>query len=297
MVSDHLERVVGKVASVCFARRRADKILEQVNIVVGMHVLQYCCDALQPHASIHRWLGQRVQHTVLIAVVLHEYQVPDFNIAITIGLRTARRAAPNIRPMVVKNFRTGTTWTSVCHLPEIIGCIARAMIVTDTYNALDRHAHFIRPDVISLIILGVNCYPQLVSWQLINLSKQFPGIFDCTVFKIVPKAEITQHLEKCMMPRGITHILQVVVLTTRAYTPLRRRSAYIRTLIVAEEAVFELHHAGVGEQQCRIIARHQWTGRHDSVLFGGKIIQKFQTDFAAVHLFTNLKKSNYSYIS
>ena len=259
-------------------------------------MLQYCRDALQSHASIHRWLGQRMQHTAFITVVLHKYQVPNFNIAITIGLRTARRATPNIRSMVVENFRTWAAWAGISHLPEIIGSIARALVITDTHNTLDGYTYLIGPNAISFIILGINGYPKLVSWQLINLSKQFPGIFDGTVLKIIPKAEITQHLEKCVVPRGITHVFQVVVLTTCTHTTLRRRSAYIRTLVMAEETVFELHHTRVSEQQCRVIARHQWTGRHDSVLFGGKVIQKFQTDFAAVHLFTNLKKNNYFYV-
>ena len=39
-----------------------DQVLEQVDLVVGMHVLQHRGDALEAHAGVDRRLGQRMHH-------------------------------------------------------------------------------------------------------------------------------------------------------------------------------------------------------------------------------------------
>ena len=55
-----------------------------------MHMLQHRRNTLQPHAGIHRGLGQRMQHKVVAAflfIVLHEHEIPDFDVAVAIGIR------------------------------------------------------------------------------------------------------------------------------------------------------------------------------------------------------------------
>src|SRR5574341_832227 len=52
-------------------------------------------------------------------------------------------------------------------------------------------------------------------------------------------------------------VLQVVVLSAGAKRALRGRGAVVGTLLLAEEDVLELHHAGVDEQQRRIARRHE----------------------------------------
>src|SRR5260370_1074348 len=42
----------------------------------------------------------------------------------------------------------------------------------------------------------------------------------------------------------------------------------------AGEDVLELHHAGIGEQQCRIVSRHERARRHDLVLVAREIVEK-----------------------
>src|SRR6185437_4126504 len=44
---------------------------------------------------------------------------------------------------------------------------------------------------------------------------------------------------------------------------LRGRGAGVVALLSAGEDVLELHHAGIGEEQRRVVARHQGRGRHD----------------------------------
>src|SRR5690606_13164412 len=59
MVSINLERVVGQVAGAGLARCGFDQALEQIDVVIGMHVLQYCGNALQTHAGVDTGAWQR----------------------------------------------------------------------------------------------------------------------------------------------------------------------------------------------------------------------------------------------
>ncbi len=67
------------------------------------------------------------------------------------------------------------------------------------------------------------------------------------------------------MTRGVTHILQVIVLAARAHTLLRRHSALIGPLLQPQKGLFELIHASIGEQQGGIVCRHQRTRVHARV--------------------------------
>src|SRR5690606_39983416 len=61
-------------------------------------------------------------------------------------------------------------------------------------------------------------------------------------------------------------ILEVVVLAAGAHAALRAGSAGIWPLLAPQEDVLELDHAGVGEQQGRIVRRHQRTDRKSTRL-------------------------------
>src|SRR5690606_22741051 len=55
--------------------------------------------------------------------------------------------------------------------------------------------------------------------------------------------------------------------------------------VLAGEDVLELDHAGVGEEQRRVIARHQRRRRHDLVPFRLEKGQEFLTDLGGFHSF------------
>ena len=80
--------------------------------------------------------------------------------------------------------------------------------------------------------------------------------------EVVAEAEVAEHLEERVMPRRVAHVLEVVVLAARAHAALRARGAHVVALCPAEENILELHHAGVGEEQRRVVARHERARRH-----------------------------------
>ena len=85
------------------------------------------------------------------------------------------------------------------------------------------------------------------------------------LLEVVAEREIAEHLEEGVVARGEADIVEVVVLAAGAHAFLRRGGALVVALFDAGEDVLELHHAGIGEHQRRIVARHQRRGGHFGV--------------------------------
>jgi len=83
------------------------------------------------------------------------------------------------------------------------------------------------------------------------------------------------------MPRGIADIIKVIMLAPGADGFLGRGGAGIGVLFLAGEDILELHHAGIGEHQCRIIARHQRAAFHHLMAIATEVIQEGRTDIIA----------------
>ena len=281
VVGDYLERGIGEILRPGFAGRRPDEDLEQVDLVVRMHALQHRGHPLQSHAGIDAGLGQRREHALFVPVVLHEHQVPDFDIAVAVRIGRPGRAAGDFRTVVVENFRTGSAGTRVGHLPEVVRTAAR--IVADAHDALGRHAHLFCPQVIGLVVGFVDAHPQLVLGQLEDFGQQFPGIQDGVVLEIVAERKIAEHLEKRVMPGGIADVLEIVVLAAGAHAALRRGGAGIAARVLAKEHVLELHHARIGEQQRGIVARHERAGRDNGVALGLEVLEELVADVGRFH--------------
>ena len=97
------------------------------------------------------------------------------------------------------------------------------------------------------------------------------------------------------MPRGVADIVEIVVLAAGAHAFLRGGGAHVGALLDAGEDVLELHHAGIGEHQGRVVARHQRRRRHDVVAVVGKEFQECRPDFVnAAHFGPIAKPSGIS---
>jgi len=84
---------------------------------------------------------------------------------------------------------------------------------------------------------------------------------------------------------GVAHVLQVVVLTARAYAFLRRGGARVVALFEAQESILKLVHAGVGEQQRRVVGRNQRGTAHHAVAARGEEIEEALSDLVTCHFF------------
>src|SRR5690606_39001654 len=130
--------------------------LEQVDLVVRVDVLQHGADALQAHAGVHGGRRKRVQHAVRSSIELHEHVVPDLDVAVAVFLGRAGRAAPDVLAVVVADLGAGAARAGVAHRPEVVGGVGRALVVADAHHALGRDADFLGPDVVGLVVGGVD---------------------------------------------------------------------------------------------------------------------------------------------
>jgi hypothetical protein len=246
-------------------------------------MLQHRRDSLEAHPGIDRGLGQRMHDAVFVAVELHEDVVPDLDVAVAVFLGRAGRAAGDLRAVVVEDLGAGAAGTGVAHHPEVVGRVARALVVADTDAALHRHADLFRPDVVGLVVLGIHRDPELVRRQLVDIDQQFPGVLDGVALEIIAEAEVAQHLEEGVVARGVADVFQVVVLAAGAHAFLRGGGAVVAALVEAEKDILELVHPGVGEQQRGVVVRHQRAGSHDLVAFRGEEVEELLADFGAFH--------------
>ena len=134
------------------------------------------------------------------------------------------------------------------------------------------------PQVERLIVLGEHRDGQPLRRQAEFLGDQVPGELDGVVLEIIAEREVAEHLEEGVVARGVADIVEVVVLAAGAHAFLRRHRPQIGPLLQAGEDVLELHHAGIGEHQGRVVARHERRRRHHGVTVAGEIIEEARPD-------------------
>ena len=265
VVGDHAQAGRQIVLRAGLAHRGADQVLEQVDLVIGVHVLQHRGQPLEAHPGVHRRLRQRVHHALVVAIELHEHEIPDLDVAVAFRLGRPGRAAPDLGAMVVEDLRARAARAGVGHLPEVVARVLRALVVADAHAALRRDADLLRPDVVRLVVVDVDRRPQLFRRQAVHLRQELPREADRVALEVVAEAEVAQHLEERVVARRVADVVEVVVLAAGAHAALRGRRTLVGALVDAEEHVLELDHAGVDEQQRRIVGRHERRRRHDRV--------------------------------
>ena len=276
MVRDHAQRRILQVCDAGEIGRGLDDVREQVDVVVVLHALHDGRKALEAGARIDRRLRQRHELSVGAALELHEHEVPDLDITIAVFIGRTRRATRDVRAVVVEDLAAGAAGTGVAHRPEV-GLLAEAgqPVRWDT-DLLD-------PDVGGLVIVLVDGDPEAVRIELQRAGDEIPSEADRIALEVVTEGEIAEHLEERVMPGRVADVLEVVVLAAGPHAALRTRRADVVALFLAEEQILELHHAGIGEQQRRVVARHQRTGGDLRMPARGEEIEEGPTHLRRAH--------------
>ena len=128
-----------------------------------------------------------------------------------------------------------------------------------------------------VVVVDGDDQPLLVEAEL--LGDQVPGELDRAFLEVVAEREVAEHLEEGVVARGVADVVEVVVLAAGAHALLRRRPRAEGARLLAGEDVLELHHAGVGEHQRRVVARHQRRRRHDLVPVLAEVVEEGGADF------------------
>ncbi len=279
VVRDHVQGRILQAFLPGFPRRGPDQVLEQVDVVIGVLALQHGGDALEAHAGVDAGLGQRRERAGGVAVVLHEHQVPDLDVAVAVGVGRPGRPAGDARPVVVENLAAGTARPGIGHLPEVVRLVFLSL-VADAHHALFRQADGLGPQLIGLVVGLVDRGPELLRRQSVHLGEQLPRELDRVLLEVVAEAEVAQHLEEGVVARGVADVFQVVVLAPGAQAALRGGGAHVGALLLAGEYVLELHHARVHEQERRVVGGNQRARSDDRVPRRAEILEEARANLA-----------------
>ncbi len=230
--------------------RGRDQRLEQVDVVIVVGALQHGGDALEPHAGVDRSRRQIDAAAARQLVILHEHEIPDLDEAVAVGIRAAGRAALQPRAVVVENLKTRTARAGVAHGPEIVAA-------RDAQDLALRQSRDLLGERSRLVVVDIDGDEQAVLVDGELLRQQIPGEQDGALLEIVAEGEVAEHLEEGVVARGVADIVEIVVLAAGAYAFLRRGDAGKARGLGAGQDVLELNHAGIGEHQGRIVARHE----------------------------------------
>ena len=224
-----------------------------------MDSLSHRGQPFQPHPGIDTWLGQRVEGTGCVTVVLHEDQIPDLNDSVALAVRSI--IARNNRALIEMDLGTGAAGTGVRHLPEVILLIA-------SRNARGRHAD-LSPQPIRFIVFSKDRHPKPIFGESDGVRQKLPPKHNRVFFEIISERKVPQHLKEGVMAPGIPDILKIVMLTPRTQTLLHRHRPRIGACVLPKEHSLELIHPGIGKQQGRIGLRQKRGARHGlmSMLF------------------------------
>jgi len=179
--------------------------------------------------------------------------------------------------MIVKDFGAGPTGASVTHGPEV-------RLLAHAGQTLRRYTDFFDPDVGGFVVVFEYSDPQPIGVELQRAGDEIPGIADRITFEVVAKGKVAEHLEERVMARRIADVLEIVMLTTGAHAALRGGRARIISPVLAKKDVLELHHARVGEEQRRVVTRHERTRGDDSVATALKEIEEGAAHIGGAHV-------------
>jgi hypothetical protein len=241
-----------------------DDRAEQIDLVIVVRTLQHRGDALEPHAGIDRGSRQVDALAAGQLLELHEHQVPDLEelarFAEAHELVLAQLPLP-ASPVphaadVHQDLGAGAARPRLSHLPEVVR-------VAQPVNPLVREPCDLHPEVVGnlvfpepeLRISREHTDPETLRVDFQVFEDELPGELDGAFLEVLAEREVAEHLEESVVPGGVAHLLEVVVLAACPYALLARHRAGIRPALEALKHPLELHHTSVGEEEGRIVRR------------------------------------------
>jgi hypothetical protein len=137
----------------------------------------------------------------------------------------------------------------VGHLPEVVAA-------PEPVDPRVGQPGDLAPQGARLVVLVEDAHAQVLARHAQLAGDELPGEADRVALEIVAEREVAEHLEEGVVPGGVPHLLEVVVLAAGAHALLRRRrpARPAGRVLHAEEDLLERHHPGVGEEQRRVVA-------------------------------------------
>ena len=214
--------------------------------------------------------GRSVRTPDVVAVELHEDQVPDLDEAIVAPVLGTAVATEGCT-LVEEDLRVRSAGAGLAHGPEVV-------LVAHALHALGSNANLVDPDLLGLVVTVVDRDPEAVTVVAQHLGEQLPSQRDGRGLEVVPEAEVAQHLEE-----GVVIGVGPDDLDVRgAEALLNGGGPGPGRLLLAQEVRLERDHARDGEEH-RGVVRDQAGRRHDGVIPVGKEAREGRPQSVGVH--------------
>ena len=243
--------------------------------------------ALKAHAGVNNMHWQWFEAAVGLAVKLHEHDVPYlYHLRVVfVDEQSSRHFCLFLVGTQVDVYLTAwAAWTCVAHFPEVVVLIAVDDVVFRHVSLPVAGGFVVATKTLALCALK-HCGIQVLGVYLHYINKKFPGIIYCALLKIVAKRPVAEHLKHCVVVGVVSHLLKVVVLAAHTQTFLRVGATAPFGLLVAQDYVFELVHARIGEHECGVVLNHHGSRRHYVVAFALiEFLERFADFFCCKHI-------------
>src|SRR5207249_9306554 len=245
---------------------------EEIGVEVVVGALEDRGQTLEPHPGVHRGPRQRSGLPRGVALELHEYEIPDLDGLVARAVDELRGVAREVLASEVMDLRAGPAGTRLPHRPEVLA-------LPEAQDPRLRQVPL--PEARGLVVVGEDGRPEALRIEavaLLTVSQELPGEGDRLVLEVVAEGEVAEHLEEGVVAPGVADVVQIVVLASRPDALLGARGAAVVPLLAAGEDVLELVHAGVGEEERRVLGRDKRRGGHAAVLPLLEVLEKALPD-------------------
>ena len=249
---------------------------QQVCVPHRRDILQRHQYPLEAGARVDVGLGEIAQRAILLAVELHEHQVPDLHVPLFAAAPAGATVGSPGRATIEVDLRGRPARPGVPHLPEVVPA--------KPLYAPHRHADRTVPDLGRLVVVGVHCHPEALPVQPEHLGQESPRQGYRPGLEVVPKAEIAQHLEEREVPGGPAYQVDVVVLAPDPDAFLDARGPRVRRDLFTQEIGYELVHTRVGEKGRAGVVRDQPGGRNRCMSTFDEILGEGASERVGIHV-------------
>ena len=283
----HIHLFVLAVGEAAEFANLADVRLENVGIVVRVLALHDAHKTFESHTRVDDLCRQGLKRAVGLAVVLHEYEVPDFdNLGIIlvhqVGTLDACSLAFLFGTAVDVDFGTWSTGTGVTHFPEIV-----VLVAVDDMVCGEEFLPVCSGLVVALKTFFGGTFEngdiEMGGVDMKDVDKETVGPLYGLLLEIVTERPVAKHLEHGVVIGVVSHFFQVVVLAGNAQTFLAVGLTTAFGFGISENDVLELIHSGIGEHERRVVLDDHRGRRYDEVtLLLEKLYERF-ADFVGCH--------------
>jgi hypothetical protein len=139
------------------------------------------------------------------------------------------------------------------------------------------------PDRGGFVVCFENRDVELVLRKLQLGRDKFPSEVNRLFLEIVAEREVSEHLEKSMVPGREADVFQVVVFPTRPNALLRAGGPGIGSFLLPQKNILELNHPRGREQEGRVIRGDKRRALDDLMLVSLEVLQKSFTNLGGFH--------------